>query len=497
MSVDAVQTITAALNRLQIQQERLSMSFKTLAAALSVPAVSSSVTAANVGQTAIEALRSSRPSRITVFEPTAGDAAVSMELLATLRECTTEGALVSALLPTLCALRGLDAAAAPSTDPCPLVMVNSERSRWLDSLYDPPLPDAQRKKPDAFVTWSPCLTERSRSGAAAAADAFRCGVLSSRVLQKDGCVREFYQAKRGEGELTTDFGQLVDYHSLVPRSCRGMVFNARAFWLYESYGGHPQRLIQAEWAAAGSKALIRDFFTVPPLPLPPLIAVLQPLMRQLGVEPCSSPIGGSSFLGAGRLGRAFAVRYVGSRSAASSSVMALKVSHVSSQGDLEREFGLLVAAKAVGAPVATVVPDSLVFIYDNENGRYIGGGYLMQDVGISVSITSLAHCLAVFASLHELHVKTFAHGDARLPNLLARPFQLLPSYFWIDLRFSFSGASNATMRSDARLLAASILLVKEDALTPAVVQALTAVPGDREAYNALATVVYNARLTVR
>ena len=486
---DAVQALSATLRDMRMELKALT------AAASKTPSLSSIITAANVGQNAIEALRFPLPSRITVFEPTTGDAAVSTELLATLRECATEEALVSALLPTLCSVRGLDAAAAPSSDLCPLVMVNSERSRWLDSLYGDPLPEHQRKKPDLFVTWSPCWTERSWGGAAHAEDVVRCGVLSSRELQKDGCVCEFYEAKFGVGDLTaTDFGQLVDYHTRVPSSCRGMLFNAREFWLYESYGGLPQRLIQAEWAAAGSKALIRTFFKVPPLPLPPLIALLRPLMRTLGVQPCASPSGDGSFLGAGGLGRAFAVRYSSSQSAsAASAALALKVSCIASQGDLEREFGLLVAAKAVGAPVAAVVSDSLKFVYDTESGRCIGGGYLMQDVGARVSVTYPARCVAVFSCLRELHDKQFAHGDARLPNLLARPTVHPQCYFWIDMRSSCSGASHAAMRADARLLAASILHVKEDDLPPAVMHALSAVPGDSDAYRVLATAVFDAK----
>ena len=48
------------------------------------------------------------------------------------------------------------------------------------------------------------------------------------------------------------------------------------------------------------------------------------------------------------------------------------------------------------------------------------------------------------------------------------------------------------MRLDAQLLAASILRAKEDALPPAVLQALLAVPDGRDAYAVLATAVFTA-----
>jgi hypothetical protein len=99
---------------------------------------------------------------------------------------------------------------------------------WLDALHAP-LPAGQLKRPDFFATWAPFWTGRSDAARGAV------GRLAARALQLDGCVREFYEAKAGAGELTAaDFGQLVDYHSRVRGRVRGAVFNARVFWLYES-----------------------------------------------------------------------------------------------------------------------------------------------------------------------------------------------------------------------------------------------------------------------
>ena len=78
------------------------------------------------------------------------------------------------------------------------------------------------------------------------------------------------------------------------------------------------------------------------------------------------------------------------------------------------------------------------------------------------AICSDAHCVAAFAALRKLHEAGFAHGDARLPNLLARQGadgqqQLL----WIDLREAAEGTTLASaQRADAEALAASVLRLR-------------------------------------
>jgi hypothetical protein len=136
--------------------------------------------------------------------------------LARLGACTLESDFVAAITPLLRAARGLEAGA--STDPCALILVNSERAPWLDSLAAP-LSSEQLKRPELFTTWAPFLSGWvSASGGAK-------GKLAARALQEDGCVTEFYEAKLGTGELTaSDFGQLVDYHSRVRGPVRGMLF---------------------------------------------------------------------------------------------------------------------------------------------------------------------------------------------------------------------------------------------------------------------------------
>jgi hypothetical protein len=382
--------------------------------------------------------------------------------------CKRERDLMAAVAPLLREARGFVCEGEAEPWQCARVLANSEGNKWLDAL-DAPLPPQQWKKPDLFVTWGPFLrccraTEPGFGGVIA-------GALAGRALQQDGCVNELYEAKLGTGSLTsTDFGQLVDYHSRLPGPVRSALFNAREFWLFRSFGKEPLQLIKSEWQARGSRALLRSFFA--DAPEPPLVPLLRFVARALSVgflhAACAAVTAGgglarnpgtSSFLGAGGSSRVFAVRRAGDGGA----LHALKVSAALSRSALAYEFGSLRRAAAAGAPVIDVVEDSLTFFEGGDEGGggdlYYGGGFLLQHVCERAAICSDAHCVAAFAALRKLHEAGFAHGDARLPNLLARPGadgqqQLL----WIDLREAAEGTTlDAAQRADAEALTASVL----------------------------------------
>ena len=439
--------------------------------------------------------------RISVaVEPSSGTDAVegapvaSPDDLARLRACATERELVAAITPLLRAARGFDEAhAAAEADPCARVLVNSERVAWLDSLSTP-LPADQLKKPDLFATWTPFWL----GSADPARGAY--GRLAARALQLDGCTREFYEAKVGVGELTvSDFGQLVDYHSRVRGPVRGALFNARAFWLYESVRSHPVGLTKCEWGARGSRVLLRAFFNA--VPEPPLVPLLRHLCRELRVEfrrvnasglepPDGSDERASAFLGAGGSARVFCVAAKGSTDAP----FALKASTMLSRADLEYEFTTLQRAANAGAPVVPVVPGSLVFFF-NAAGEHGGGGFLLRDVCTRAVLDTPARCTAAFAALRALHAAGFAHGDARLPNLLTtRAHGAGAELRWIDLREAAVVSLASAQRADARALAASVLKVAQGgALSARIELALDNVPGDGDAaYAALAAAVWAA-----
>ena len=457
---------------------------------------------ASVGADALEALEVSH--RISVAAAPPPDApedecapVASPSDAERLRACADEHDLVAAITPLLSAARGFGAIveAQGPPDPCARVLVNSELTPWLDALHSP-LRSSLLKRPDLFATWSPFWTGNTSAARG------NVGKLAARALQLDGCVREFYEAKVGVGELTdADFGQLVDYHSRVKGPVRGVLFNARAFWLYESVRDYPVALTKGEWTARGSRALLRRFFDA--LPEPPLVPLLRHLCRTLGVAPRRITASGAvasdgsaaksgALLGAGGSARVFCV----AAQAAGAPHAALKASTALSRADLEYEFSTLARAAGAGAPVVPVVADSLVIYVDGVTGKHRGGGFLLRDVCASAVLDSSARCTAAFASLRALHAAGFAHGDARLPNLVVRGHGAAAEFLWIDLRAAGEDAIAVAQRADARVLATSALGVQQGgALPQPVVAALASVPqGEGDAYKALAAAVWAAFL---
>ena len=131
-----------------------------------------------------------------------------------------------------------------------------------------------------------------------------------------------------------------------------------------------------------------------------------------------------------------------------------------------------------GAPVASVVPDSLRKFHDVVTGSPAGGGYLMSEVLLPFDVTSQKRCVAAFSSLHKLHKLGLVHGDARLPNLLRRVGSFAP--VWIDLRRISLSVVGHALRADAKTLALSIL--STISLDETVETALASVPRDANAY---------------
>ncbi len=418
--------------------------------------------------------------------------------LARLLACATERDLVVAITPLLRAARGFDGVGAEA-GPCARLLVNSERTPWLDALHAP-LPAGQLKRPDLFATWKPFWAGRIDAARGAV------GRLAARALQLDGCVREFYEAKLGSGDFTpAEFGQLVDYHSRVRGPVRGMLFNARRFWLFQSLREHPIELIKGDLGAPGSRALLRRFFEE--VPEPPLVSLLRHLCRELRAAPSRGGAQGaeldgggdgggggggggggealsSAFLGAGGSARVFRVAVAGE-----AGLCALKASTALSHTELTYEFTTMQRASLAGAPVVPVVEKSLVFLFDAE-GAHRGGGFLLRGVGTRAVLDSAARCAAAFSTLRALHAAGFAHGDARLPNLVCVGPQLL----WIDFREAVDSAAEVAQRYDARTLAASVLGIVQGGELPAPVRAaLDGVPaGGAAAYAAIADAAWRA-----
>jgi hypothetical protein len=157
----------------------------------------------------------------------------------------------------------------------------------------------------------------------------------------------------------------------------------------------------------------------------------------------------------------------------------------------------MVKAKAAGAAVANVIAGSLTFFVDDAAMEQQGGGYLMQDVYVRFNVTSQTRCKGAFRALFALHAVGFAHGDARLPNLMALPQGRgkRDTLVWIDLRESTAGdALPFAQRIDALTLAKSILMQKTGALPETVKAAVANIPqGAEAAYEALAVAIWDIK----
>jgi hypothetical protein len=366
--------------------------------------------------------------------------------------CESEVEVVKFLTPVLFRLRFVNGA---SDDVCRSVLVNCENIVWLDNL-NTPLRPIMRLKPDLFVAPRVCVEEHKGTHRQGSGECFIFGRLADRRLQRDGCVRELYEAKHGTIKHS-DFGELVMYHRLIPGECRGCLFNRSEFWLFASFDGHPLRLVKSKWTMPGSASLLCRFFDDDAPPPPPFIPVLRQLLSNLGVRPIAVGSTGTAYLGGGGSGRVFAVEPVSQSETAPHKLMALKVVHADGSQwwiNLRSEFEGMRAAAERGAPVVPVVADSLRLVHVS------GGGFLFARCGVLFNATSsLSACTAAFEALAALHKCGIFHGDARLPNLLL----LDGKAAWIDIAAAMSqGVDSDTLAayffSDAKALAQSVLL---------------------------------------
>ena len=379
-------------------------------------------------------------------EAATDEAVLDSEQQAALARCSTDTEVVKFLTPVLWRLR---MSSSNCDDPCRPVLVNSENCAWLDNLAAPLRPN-MRLKPDLFVAPHVCIEEQTGTPSQGFGSCFLFGRLANSRLQRDGCVREVYEAKLAD--LTTaHFGELIMYHRLIPDECRGMLFNRSQFWLFATYGGYPLRLVRSEWIAPGSATIVRGFFENNAPPPPQLMLVLRHLLSALDLR--QAPVDGTAFLGAGGSGRVFAVRR-----AESPERLALKVVAAGTRTlwmhDLTTEYNALTVAAQRGAPVVPVVAGSLCL------AGHDGGGFLLAHCGVPFDATaSLAACTAAFAALAALHDCAIVHGDARLPNLLLIDGKAV----WIDMAAGLlEGPASRFLKpycsGDAELLAQSVLL---------------------------------------
>jgi tRNA A-37 threonylcarbamoyl transferase component Bud32 len=119
---------------------------------------------------------------------------------------------------------------------------------------------------------------------------------------------------------------------------------------------------------------------------------------------------------------------------------------------MQQEVAVMKDAFQKGCPVVCPVTD---LIWDSSVG---GGYYFMWPVGKEVTLTyARAHVRGVCESLLGLHLKGFAHGDARLRNLIiCEDGKLL----WADMN-SATFAQAPSRRKDFKEITKCILAVRD------------------------------------
>lgn len=419
---------------------------------------------------------------ITRIMPMTGDAVLTSDEQAALHliaKNNKEAGVVAFLTPFLKRL-----CLPPVSDEwCPLVMLNSEKLPWLINPAVASHPNL-RTKPDLFTSWAPFVKYRVDDVA---------GVLGDYALQKAGCVRQLFEAKR---EPLTDsfFGELHSYMTYIPGCSRGMLFNSSDFWLYEASGGHPVRLIKGAWTDGGSANAIQTFFQTSLPDDSPLVSLTRVLFERMRVRPHHDEKG-RCFLGSGATGYVFRVRD------SCGNVRALKVVPNASHALVINEFLRLQLSAQLGAPVVPVVDDSLHLL--PASSGVPGAGFLLQDIGEPFQLASLQHCVEAFEALASLHRLRIAHGDPRLPNLV----RVIGHARWIDMRDACQLEQKAPLAvqagTDVLVLARSVLGLDGDAnagLPQAIVEECSlyvAANMSRDSTDALAAAVWAVRRSAR
>ena len=327
----------------------------------------------------------------------------------------------------------------------PLMLVNSEMAAWLDHL-DKPVDKKNLQKPDFFVSWEPFIKFSKLSGTPGHNIAkFLYGGLAHRSLQLDGCVPIVLEGKKTLLDAE-DFADMIDYHSHLPGRVNGVLFNNDSFWLTKATDRIIYSVVKCRWTQLGTRSLLQQHFSAV-LNAPPLADLLSQLVRNLNVKLVRSPDRKSCFLGAGGSGRVFTVQDNAGQ------IRALKVVANCRGPPLRDEFTLLDKAARDGAPVIPPVLESLTLIAG------LGGGYLLANVGLPITVSTRDWVFRVFESLRLIHEKGLVHGDARVPNVIDVDGEAQ----WVDFIGPspfFSTTEDA--RNDMKILTASVLRTQPD-----------------------------------
>jgi tRNA A-37 threonylcarbamoyl transferase component Bud32 len=213
------------------------------------------------------------------------------------------------------------------------------------------------------------------------------------------------------------------------------------FYIVKGRNGMVTKVMQGKWNASGSRKALLDVCRS----RNPSLRLLIALCAQLQVTP-------TAFLGAGKYGRCFAVR------GPDNVLQVLKTVRTMTDADrcvVEQEYTRLTTAPLLtDVAVVKVVENSLRSVF--EEGRRIGMGYLMRDVGEPLNPLKCKETRGLLRklilSLQSLHLRGIAHGDARVYNIVLKEDVVI----WVDF-VAFDGTfTGVAARRDMRELIHSV-----------------------------------------
>lgn len=385
--------------------------------------------------------------------PSYGDAVAEPEAYST---HTDEGKLVAAMTPLL---QSVLSGGNPN-----LILSNTEEIKWIEAGGD----DNNRQKCDLVLLLDGLQVPHGPTGSAEVKAYRELEKKQSEFNYKFGApsyqIRDFISGIiefKANGLDSTAKGELASYLKHLsadddPNTYVGLLCDRKDYVVSSCKRGNLADFELGKWSDPGSAIFLKKKFARKNKWLQLLLGLCDQLQVCLCPEPDKS-----AFLGRGGYGVVFRVK-----SLVSGDVFALKSVLYSQNATtpssvimqmLPEEHSKLQALR--GASCVSVVEGGLTTVLDNR-GNELGAGYLMEDVGQNIIVSECfdvrgltALGSAVFMALQSLHERNYAHGDARIANVL----RFGETVKWVDTMLSVSVPQTIKRGADIKKLLESLL----------------------------------------